>query len=376
MKKLIRISALFIFLLAMVSNIQAQPGRVSSTKKARDHRTAKKKKTRDHRTANNNQAPVQGKAKRPTPTPRPSADIPGRYNLPDELRPSFEQVAVWRLQLRVKTSGYENANSDSELHVQFRNSTSSIYYLDKGGDDREKNQTDTYDILDPNIRTIRDIRFMKLTIKENDGWCFSKIEILVNGAPIPVFKKTYSDKKCIDKNGSQGAILRIAGSELRNSPTWKHSNRNKAIWLPPSIIKRITLESMVESYVGHLMNADPKMKENDLEYGYKNGNRYVEATKKATNKLHFDLDLESHYGIDFEVDVDFDLVISCKNNKLTLTAESVKGEADIPILSSILNLFDSCFLKMNMGNFSFGNANLPFCPTVKVTNVGDVTLRL
>jgi hypothetical protein len=276
----------------------------------------------------------------------------------------------------VTTSGYENANSDSGLHVQFRNSTRSIYYLNNGGDDREKNKTDTYDILDSDIKTISNIQFMKFTIKGNDGWCFSKIELLVNGAPIPVFRKTFSGKKCIDKYGDSGAVFQIAGSELRNSPTWKHSNSNRAIWLPPSIIKRITLENMVESYVGHLMKSDPDMKKNDLTYGYKNGNRYVEATKKTKNKLHFDLDLKSHYGISFEVDVDFDLVIKCQNNELALSAESVKGKADIPILSSILDVFDSCLLKMKMNNFSFGNANLEFCPRVNVTNRGDITLSL
>lgn len=376
MKNLIRITALFIFLFTISNYMMAQPGNVISGKKTRTQKKVSKKKARDHRTKYQNQAPSPGKVKRPKPTPRPPKDIPGYYNLPDSFRPSFGQVAVWRLQLRVKTSGYENANSDSELHVQFRNSTSSIYYLDNGGDDREKNKTDTYDIIDPNIRTINDIQFIKFTIKGNDGWCFSKIELLVNGAPIPVFKKSYSGKKCIDKNGSPGATFRIAGSQLRNSPTWKHSNSNRAIWLPPSIIKRRTLENMVESYVGHLMNADPKMRSNDLEYGYKNGNRYVEATKKANNKLHFDLDLKSHYGIDFEVDVDFDLVIKCQNNKLALSAESVKGKADIPILSSILNVFDSCLLKMKMNNFNFGNASLEFCPRVKVTNAGDVKLSL
>ena len=376
MKKLIRISALFLFLFTISNHVLAQPGNTNTVRKTRDHRKVSKTKVRDHRIKNKTQAPAPGKIKRPKPKPRPAKDIPGRYNLPDNFRPSFEDVAVWRLQLRVKTSGYENANSDSELQVQFRNNTSSIYYLDNGGDDREKNKTDVYDIIDPNIRTMRDIHFMKFTIKGNDGWCFSKIELLVNGAPIPVFRKSFSGKKCIDKDSNHGATYRISGSQLRSSPTWKHLNTNRAIWLPPSIIKRRTLENMVESYVGHLMNADPNMKKNDLEYGYKHGSRYVEATKKAKNKLHFDLDLKSHYGIDFEVDVDFDLVIKCENNKLVLSAESVKGEADIPILSSILNVFGSCLLKMKMGNFSFGNANLPFCPRVNVTNSGDVTLSL
>ena len=190
------------------------------------------------------------------------------------------------------------------------------------------------------------------------------------------FKKVYSNGKCIDGNSGSGPRLHISGSELRNSSTWKHSKSNKAIWLPPSIIKRATLENMVESYVGHMMYSDPNMKSKDLTYGYLNGKKHVEAKKKTKNKLQFDLDLKSHYGIDFEVDVDFDLVIKCENNKLSLSAESVKGKADIPILSSILNIFNSSLLKMNLGNFSFGNANLEFCPRVKVTNAGDVTLSL
>jgi hypothetical protein len=334
-----------------------------------------KTKTKDRRTKR--QTTTQGDAtSAKNPVDYSKAKIAGRYNLPDEYRPSFENVAVWRLQLRVKTSTVKNADSDSKLQVRFTNKTSSIYYLNNGGNDREKNKTDTYEILDPNIKTIGDIKFMKFLIKGNDAWCISKIELLVNGAPVPIFRKSYTGRKCIDGDAAPGPGLYISGSTLRNSATWKHSNSNRAIWLPPSIIKRITLENMVESYVGHMMYADPEMRNNDLAYGYKNGNRYVEATKKAANKLHFDLDLKSHYGIDFEVDVDFDLVIKCQNNKLSLTAESVKGEADIPIISSILNLFGSCFHKMDMGNFNFGNSNLEFCPRVKVTNVGDVTLSL
>ena len=103
---------------------------------------------------------------------------------------------------------------------------------------------------------------------------------------------------------------------------------------------------------------------------------YVEAKKEAANKLHFDLDLSSHYGIDFEVDVDFDLVVACENNKISLKAESVKGQADLPFISSILDFFGSSLLKMDMGNFAFGNANVPFCPTIKVTEAGDISLRL
>lgn len=362
MKNLIRISTLLLLVLTIASSSQAQKT---------------KSNTRDHRLVRDHRVPTRpGTTTRPTTTPRPANKYPGRYDLPDSYRPQFEQVAVWSLQLKVKTSRIKNADSDSKLQVQFRSNESSKYYLNNGGNDREKGNTDIYEILDPNIRTIGDIQFMRFMILGKDKWCVEKIELIVNGSPIPVFEKVYPGGRCIDMNSGSGPNLHVRGTVLRNSPTWKHSKSNKAIWLPPSIIKRATLEKMVESYVGHMMYADPNMKSKDLTYGYKHGKRYVEATKKAKNKLHFDLDLKSHYGIDFEVDVDFDLVIACKNNKLSLSAESVKGEADIPILSSILDVFGSSLHKMNMGNFSFGNANLPFCPRVKVTNAGDVTLSL
>lgn len=372
MKKLIRISTLFILMLIIATSSQAQKTSSNTKISTRDHRIAKKNRV----TTRPGAGTVPDRIKRPKPTPRPTNTYPGRYDLPDSYRPQFEKVAVWRLQLRVKTSTIKNADSDSKLQVQFRSNESSKYYLNNGGDDREKGKTDIYEILDPNIRTIEDIQFIRFMILGKDKWCVEKVELVVNGSPIPVFEKVYPGGRCMDTNSGSGPNLHIRGTVLRNSPTWKHSNSNKAIWLPPSIIKRATLENMVESYVGHMMYADPNMKSKDLTYGYKHGNRYVEATKKAKNKLHFDLDLKSHYGIDFEVDVDFDLVIKCTNNRLSLNAESVKGKADIPILSSILDVFGSCLHKMNMGNFSFGNSNLEFCPRVKVTNAGDVTLSL
>ena len=42
-------------------------------------------------------------------------NIPGRYNLPDHLRPAFENMPVWRLQLRVKTGNRKHANTEKLL---------------------------------------------------------------------------------------------------------------------------------------------------------------------------------------------------------------------------------------------------------------------
>ena len=80
----------------------------------------------------------------------------------------------------IKTSGIKNANTDDEVYVKFTGERTSKYFLDRAGDDREKNKINTYDIFDPNIGTIRDIKFMHIMIDGNDGWCVKSVELLVN----------------------------------------------------------------------------------------------------------------------------------------------------------------------------------------------------
>jgi len=300
-------------------------------------------------------------------------DIPGRYNLPDHLRPAFENMPVWRLQLRVKTGGIKNANTDSEVYVKFTSQESSIYYLDNAGDDRERNKVNTYDILDPNIKTMRDIKFLQLEIKGTDGWCVQSIEILVNDVNLPVFTERFKKCQWLDGDPRKRSYLYISGSKLRKNRGWRYTSKNRAIWLPPTVIKRAKLEQMVESYVGHMMNTVPEMRK--LEFGKKYGRAYVEAKKLNGNTLRFDLDLAYKKGINLATDVDFDLVIGCNNNRLRLQARSVKAKVNIPIVSRLVRVFKSNFAKMNMGNFDFGNSNVPFCPSIKVNNAGDITLR-
>ena len=307
--------------------------------------------------------------------PKPvNKSIPNRLNLPDHLRPAFENVPVWRLQLIVKTGNREHANTDSEVYVQFNN-YGGKYFLDKGGNDRERKRTDVYEILNPAIKTIRDIKYLRLAMGGNDGWCIEKIELKVNGAPYPIFRKTYKGCQWIDRDDKKyQASLYISGRRLRNATTWKHFQGNRAIWLPPTLIKRYTLEKMVECYMGHLMNSEPQMKK--LEFGKKSGRAYVEAKKTRGNKLHFDLDLVYDWKIDLETDVDFNLAVYCRNNKINLKAESVKAKVNVPVLTSLIRVFKSRFAKMDMGNFDFGNANVPFCPTIRVENNGNISLRL
>ncbi|MFK7935952.1 MAG: RICIN domain-containing protein [Saprospiraceae bacterium] len=296
-----------------------------------------------------------------------------KITLPENLRPAFENIPVWRLQLRVKTNGSDKANTDSEVYVQL-NSRGGRYYLDKGGNDREKNQVDTYDIVDAGVKSIRDIQFLKLGINGNDGWCVRSVELLVNNTPLPIYKKVFSNCHWLDGNSGSGPTYMISSRTLRSSAGWKHLTSNKSIWLPPSVIRRADLEKMVECYVGHMMNTQPKLSK--LEFGKKFGRAYVEAKRAGSNKLHFDLDLKYDAPVDLETDVDFDLVLNCNNNQIDLKAQSVRAAVNVPVLSSILNVFRANFMKMNLGNFNFQTSQVPFCPRINVTSNGDVKLGI
>ncbi|PHN03204.1 PLAT/LH2 domain-containing protein [Flavilitoribacter nigricans] len=303
----------------------------------------------------------------------PATNFPDRYNLPEKYRPAFENMPVWRLQLRVHTANKENAGTDDEVYTQLTSAASSLYYLDRAGDDRERNKVNTYEIVDPNIRTISDIKMLKLTIKGSDGWCVDRIELLVNGVSAPIFRKSISSGKWLDRGSGKTPSLYISGSEMRRYPAWKYTSANRAIWLPPSIIRRATLEAIVESYVGHMMNAEPDMRK--LEFGKKYGRAYVEAKPAGGNKLHFDLDLVYDTTIDLETDVDFDLVVSCDNKQLNLRAQNVKAQVNVPLITRLIRIFKSDFAKMKLYAINFGSSGVPYCPSLRVTSAGDITIR-
>lgn len=335
-------------------------GYVLSTNKAaeptvRDHRNTSEN-TRDHRTSTSSGIPA----------------LPGLFPLPEHLRPAFNDIPIWRLQLKVTTDGRENAGTDDEVFVRLRNNAS-IYYLDRAGDDRERNKTNIYDIVDPGIRTIDDIKMLMLSIKGDDGWCVKSIELKVNNWGAPIFRKSFNSCKWLDNGKGKTPTIVISGRELRAHQNWRYNSLNRAIWLPPSVIKKQMLEEIVESYVGHMMNEEPELKH--LEYGKKYGRAYVEAKPVSGNKLHFDLDLAYTKGVDLETDVDFDMIVLCQNNKLSLQVENVRGKLEIPLISRLVRLFKEDFAKMKIENFDF-QSQVPLCPSIRVESNGDISLRL
>ena len=284
----------------------------------------------------------------------------------------FEDVAVWRLQLKVTTDGRKDADTDDKVYIHLAGNSSKRFYLDKGGDDRERNRTDVYDIVNVGINKISDIRFLKLAKQGTDGWCIKKIELLVNNVSTPIYRKYYSNCKWIDGNDGHPSSLYIAGSQLRQYSGWKYTNQNQGkIWLPPlGNLPGSMFENIVESLFGHMRHVQDDLK--GVYWGKKYGSRWVEATGKsgANPTLHLDLDLAKDVNnfFDPEVDVDFDLVFSCANGRITLELKNPKVQG---YYWGKIRIFTA-----NLDDYRLGSFNTPFCPSILVSSNGGVRIGL
>ena len=84
------------------------------------------------------------------------------------VRPAFEEMVVYRIQLRLKTGVGNDAGTDDPVYVQM-NDSDEVFYLVKGIDNFVEGKTVTYDVLSRSIKKIKDIKYIKFGIKGNDG---------------------------------------------------------------------------------------------------------------------------------------------------------------------------------------------------------------
>lgn len=280
-------------------------------------------------------------------------------------RPTFAKpanindVPVYRLQLAFTTANTNNdAGTDSKVYVQL-NSTMRAYYLDLGIDDRERNQTNVYDVVEPSVRFIRDIQHLNITKVGNDGWAITKVELRVNGHKI--FEKTYSatSPHIIDGDEGRQPVLNFTSSQLRNGGLWTYA-KVPNIHVPPLLISKADLMKMVEGFVGNYMRYIPN---ETVNWGDRDGvntlfGPAVEASFRNRQTLTFDLDLQvARTGPNPELDIDFDLVVSCTNGRVLLSVENAR--ANINFLST--TKFNVAKMKLDLSNYLNRSFNVPVC---------------
>ena len=103
---------------------------------------------------------------------------------------------VWRLQVRTHTSDVNRAGTDAQVFVRFNEERE--FWLNLGGSDRDRNETNIYDVLllyeegheqveeghaqvgEPIIQRMSDIHSISFGTRGGDRWIFDRVEILIN----------------------------------------------------------------------------------------------------------------------------------------------------------------------------------------------------
>lgn len=242
--------------------------------------------------------------------------------------PAFENMSVFRIQLRLTTGTSNDAGSNDPVHVQM-NSADKKFYLVKGVDNFQEGKTVTYDVLSNAIKKVKDIEFIRFGVTGDDGACIKKVELLLNGNTTPVFTKTYAANTgaCFD-NGSSSlpATVEIPGNQLRADKEWSFTPAHVNMWKPPVKISKEWILSAVEGSIGNQIYHQG----GKLKWGTKGTinstlwNEAVEMARKNDHTLHFDLDLQRDVtGPNPEIDIDFDLDFGCDNDKVKMTVENL-----------------------------------------------------
>jgi hypothetical protein len=186
----------------------------------------------------------------------------------------------------------------------------------------------------------------------------------------------------IDGDDGHPPSITIASAALRGHANWTLAG-NRALVLPPFFVARADIESMVESIIGHSIHA------NKLYWGERHG-RWVESKRQTSDPRrqtsHFDLDLAYVQDNWFnpEVDVDFDLRVTCANNRLKMEATNVKVDVDGNDLVDVLTfgiqplVIERVEAGVNaslsrMGLFST-SSDTPVCPTIRFDDDGNLRL--
>lgn len=280
-----------------------------------------------------------------------------------------ETMRVWRAQIQFQTANIGDAGSDDSVKVQLNGNNST--WLDYGRDDFERNTNYTYDLKLNGISRLSDIRYLYIAKTGTDGWAVKSFSLIINGRTI--YTQTFpGNGRWFDTDSGETNTYFVQFSTLRADDAWV----NYVAPFPPLTITRAEMESRVEGIVGDFIHG------NQLEWGHLYG-RAVEATRKNNNTLHFDLDLEADisYLPNPEVDVDFDMEITCANGTISMKVKNVVVDVDSSPILQVLSLGLINFLDAELSsrindaakNIKIGqDVPLGFCPGISVDSLVNI----
>lgn len=247
------------------------------------------------------------------------------------VRPAFEEMPVYRIQIRITTAA--NNGTDDAVWVEL-NETAHKFYLAKV-DNFNPGSVLTYDIIDADIKKLKDIRYIKFGVKGDDGPCFRKIELLINNSsPIYATQIVTTNGTCFDNNNSSvSPNLVVSYNQLRSHGNWNYNGTRKEIWRPATKITKEWITSLIEASIGNQMIQQGS----SLKWGSHGGTlenntlfgEGVEVEFKNDHTLKVDLDLERDItGPNPEADIKFELDFRCKDGIINMETQNVEIKTD------------------------------------------------
>ncbi len=249
---------------------------------------------------------------------------------------NIEDAALWRVQLVVDTCDLKKAGTDSKVWVQLTNSAAERFWLDRGGNDRRQGDRESWDVVIPGLRQVRNLTQIRLGINGGDAWCFDRLELHLNrNLGDETTARVYSVSLAPQwisaerSDGYRSQRLVVTALQMRAGDEWNLVGARRRIIAPPVRIRRAILESIVEGVLGHMMGPEQPLER--LKWGDRKGRAHVQLERREgepDNLAHVDLDLNlgGRKSRVRAVDVDFDLRVGCSAGQLNLDVINIDAD--------------------------------------------------
>ncbi len=238
----------------------------------------------------------------------------------------LDALPVHRIQLMTTTCNLPAAGTDNSVQVKLNAANST--WLDYSHNDFARGASFTYDLGLEHILILGDISTLQISKKGSDSWCLRRLKLYVNNSLI--FEKVYPPSgRWLNNRRRDRPKLTITGEQLRRDPNWAAYTPQ----LPPDRIRRRELESRIESAVGDALHGQK------LTWRRSHG-RAVDLGRRSQLRyrgdIHLELRLDNWH--DPEVDVSFQLAISCGVGQLTMRVQRLKIDVDSPWYADLATL--------------------------------------
>jgi hypothetical protein len=277
---------------------------------------------------------------------------------------------IWRAQIYIVISDIANAETNDKIGVQLNAANNTLLNGDRNYFGR--GDTHMWDLRLDGVNQISDLDYLRISKNGSDEMCISLIYLLINN--FVIYYERFSDGLWLNNSEGFSNIYVVDDYFMRQGPDWMYYTSPPI----PTIIPVSNTRSRLETLVGDFISTTA------LHWGPIYNDHGVDISVVTTNTWHVDLDLSGCSFSNFlrgDVDVDFDLTISCANAKPNFLVSNVAISAPNSCgtsLNALLNFITNTLrLRLNdmMKNHVYPYPLSPYpvvCPRVTLSPEGNL----